>query len=100
MTHETALVLRADHPAFGGHFPGHPIVPGVLLLDAAIHAQETASQREVDGVASAKFLIPVGPEQGLVVAGDSGAGTRASFEILRGSDRAASGQLLLKPAAA
>ena len=97
MTHDTALVLRADHPAFAGHFPGSPIVPGVLLLDAAIHALEAASQREVSGVASAKFLSPVGPGEELVVAGDSTEGGRATFEILRGGERAASGQLLQKP---
>lgn len=100
MTHDTALVFSADHPAFGGHFPGHPIVPGVLLLDAAIHALETSSQRVVSGVASAKFLAPVAPGDALRVAGHGTDGGRASFEIRRGEERAATGQLLLGPAAA
>ncbi|MBS1142561.1 MAG: hypothetical protein H6R13_4014, partial [Proteobacteria bacterium] len=26
----------SDHPALTGHFPGRPIMPGVVLLDQAI----------------------------------------------------------------
>ncbi len=28
--------IPADHPALPGHFPGRPLVPGVLVLDAAL----------------------------------------------------------------
>jgi 3-hydroxyacyl-[acyl-carrier-protein] dehydratase len=36
------LNLPADHPALAGHFPGNPIIPGVVLLDESLHAIEKA----------------------------------------------------------
>jgi 3-hydroxymyristoyl/3-hydroxydecanoyl-(acyl carrier protein) dehydratase len=34
------LQIAADHPALPGHFPGRPIVPGVVLLDCVLTAAE------------------------------------------------------------
>jgi len=34
--------VEADHPAFTGHFPGQPILPGVVQLDWAIRLGEGA----------------------------------------------------------
>ncbi len=72
-----AFIIAADHPAFAGHFPGHPIVPGVVLLDCAIRAIENAEQmRLLPGqIGTVKFLQPVGPGAELQViyrAGNTG----------------------------
>lgn len=88
---ESTLAFKADHPAFAGHFPDRPIVPGVLLLDAAVHLLSQAAGRPVTGIASAKFLRPVGPGELLAMTWDTGTGWR--FEISNGAQRVASGTL-------
>ena len=52
------FTIPADHPALPGHFPGHPVVPGVVLLDHAIHAIGAALDRPLHTwrLGSAKFL--------------------------------------------
>jgi 3-hydroxyacyl-[acyl-carrier-protein] dehydratase len=95
MEHESALVFTADHPAFAGHFPGAPIVPGVLLLDAAIHAAQQSGVA-VSGVASAKFLHPVLPGEPLALSVAGGAQGRARFEVRGVTQAVATGQLLVE----
>ena len=34
------FAIPADHPALPGHFPGRPVVPGVLLLEQVLLAIE------------------------------------------------------------
>ena len=46
MSFERTLTISKDHPALSGHFPGHPVVPGVLVLDEVI---ETLKERYGDG---------------------------------------------------
>lgn len=60
-------IVPPDHPAFPGHFPGRPIVPGVVLLDQALLlAQELTRQNDPGWqVGQAKFLSPVGPGETL-----------------------------------
>ena len=43
MSSVTTLTIAAEHPALAGHFPGTPIVPGVLLLDETLRAVEDAA---------------------------------------------------------
>ena len=37
----TKFTIPHDHPCLPGHFPGQPIVPGVLVLDHVLAAIET-----------------------------------------------------------
>ena len=57
-----AFMLPHDHSCLPGHFPGHPVVPGVLLLDAGMNLLGQADLC-VDMV---KFLHPVLPGQNVV----------------------------------
>ena len=37
-----SLTLPARSPVFDGHYPGHPLLPGALMLEAALQAMEAA----------------------------------------------------------
>jgi 3-hydroxymyristoyl/3-hydroxydecanoyl-(acyl carrier protein) dehydratase len=62
-------VLRPDHPAAQGHFPGDPIIPGAVLLSETLQAIEAGLGVPLAPVqiASAKFLHPARPGNRLVV---------------------------------
>jgi 3-hydroxymyristoyl/3-hydroxydecanoyl-(acyl carrier protein) dehydratase len=63
------LEISAQHPAFAGHFPGTPILPGALLLDEAVRVlRESADPGAVHcEIASAKFLSVVRPGEALSI---------------------------------
>jgi 3-hydroxyacyl-[acyl-carrier-protein] dehydratase len=87
------LPVSADHPAYAGHFPGMPVLPGVVLLDEALHAIGTALEAGQGGwrINSIKFLVPVKPGQPLEVRferADSGA---VRFDILSEDRKVATG---------
>jgi 3-hydroxymyristoyl/3-hydroxydecanoyl-(acyl carrier protein) dehydratase len=92
---ESALDVAAGHPAFEGHFPGHPILPGVVLLAeviAAVRADEGGSAREWR-VESVKFASPVTPGTQLALLRRGADGGRVRFEIRAGARLVASGVL-------
>jgi 3-hydroxyacyl-[acyl-carrier-protein] dehydratase len=83
MTSETIAFFRiaTTHPALPGHFPGHPIVPGVVLLDRIAAALEQDGAR-LARIGVVKFLTPLKPDEDatLAIARD---GTRITFRIDR-----------------
>ena len=95
MIHEREVSVPADHPAFAGHFPGRPILPGVVLLGWAVETLGEALGEPVAvcEIASAKFLRTVGPGTKLSIrlAGQPGGPWR--FDILDGAEPVATGSL-------
>ena len=64
MNPETRCVIAADHPSLAGHFPGNPIVPGVVILEEVVRAFEGwRLESRVVGTSVVKFLAPLRPEQ-------------------------------------
>lgn len=94
MTRERSLAGYApDHPAFEGHFPGNPIVPGVLLLDAALHTlcAEAGPAPTALRIDSVKFTGAVRPGQPLSLRLDSSAGGGVRFTLSHGDRTVATG---------
>ena len=109
MQGETTLAIAADHPAFAGHFPGMPILPGVMLLDAAVHALLVAqgiacgthnsdSPAPACRISAAKFLSPVGPGETLTISYRTSATGSTHFEISGINRKVAEGTLMLPQA--
>ena len=91
----SVLPIPADHPAFDGHFPGAPILPGVVLLDEAIRAIELAGGDEPRcwRVSSVKFLRVSTPGEPLVLEQERLASGNIRFNILSAGQAIATGAL-------
>jgi len=63
---QLAHAVPLDHPAFAGHFPGQPLLPGALILAEMMEAVQrvpalAARLGSHPTLAAAKFLAPVRP---------------------------------------
>ena len=87
------MKIPADHPSLPGHFPGHPVVPGVVLLDAVIQSLPEQNGRavRVTGFPAIKFLAPLLPEREFDIRLNAKAPGRVSFEIVAGAVTLATG---------
>ena len=95
-----AFTVAADHPALPGHFPGRPVVPGVMLLDRAIEAiLRTVPGWRAAGLPAVKFTRPVAPGECVDVFCQPPAGHRIAFVCRVGDGEVARGSILLGEAA-
>jgi 3-hydroxyacyl-[acyl-carrier-protein] dehydratase len=93
--HSVELRIAADHPALAGHFPGYPIVPGVVLLDEALHAIEQTQPTTIQAVpwhiGTVKFHQVVRPGEVLRLEFEWQSGDRVHFEVRTSTTLVASG---------
>jgi len=72
--------VPAAHPALPGHFPGQPLVPGVVMLEAVAEALRNWRGERLARIAEAKFVAPLLPGEAAEVRLSESAG-RVRFEI-------------------
>ncbi|MFO1154431.1 MAG: hypothetical protein U1E42_12335 [Rhodospirillales bacterium] len=92
---EVESVVAGDHPAIAGHFPGEPIIPGVVLLECVVMAVERAfGTGRLTAIPLVKFLAPLRPDERFqIMLGQSEEGAIA-FECRRGTTILARGRLI------
>lgn len=92
------LRVGVDHPALPGHFPGNPLVPGVVLLAkiiALVQSKEQSGTR-VKALSGVKFLAHVRPEETVSVSFSPVRPGAIRFECRRDSTLIAAGSLELE----
>lgn len=69
----TRILIHSDHPLFGGHFPGTPITPGVMMIQSFLEQAErfTGSQLQLVVASNIKFLTLIEPTEETVVSLES-----------------------------
>jgi 3-hydroxymyristoyl/3-hydroxydecanoyl-(acyl carrier protein) dehydratase len=87
--------IEADHPALAGHFPGNPIVPGVLLLARVARAAAQLSRAPLTAIPVAKFHAPLRPGERFEIELQRKGGASIDFCVRRGEVLIASGTLRL-----
>ncbi|HST31103.1 MAG TPA: 3-hydroxyacyl-ACP dehydratase FabZ family protein [Chthoniobacterales bacterium] len=71
---ECETEFPSDDPMFAGHFPGDPLVPGVILTEAlaqtagiAAHVENSGRRFLLSAIRHMKFLRPVRPGEKIIL---------------------------------
>jgi len=95
MIFERMVAISPDHPSLPGHFPGHPVVPGVVLLNEIVETLRgmVGQPIVVTGIPSVKFVSPLKPGEALTIRLEQEEAGQALFRCQAGSRLVASGRL-------
>jgi 3-hydroxyacyl-[acyl-carrier-protein] dehydratase len=86
--------IPSDHPSLPGHFPGRPIVPGVVVLDHVLAAIEARhGPLGPLRLPQVKFLQPLLPGESADIQ-ITGAEPRWTFRVTRGEALLSSGEVV------
>lgn len=86
-----ALRIDAGHPSLPGHFPGQPVVAGVILLDRLAASVEARKLGRLCQLTTVKFRAPLlpGEQANMQVSVNA---DRLRFRFTRGDELLADGE--------
>jgi len=105
-THRALIFVTQTLPCFAGHFPGQPILPGVIQLQWALDLAaklwpESMALKNFRGTARLKFKAPITPGEVIALdlepsltCGSSTTATTLHFELRSKSATLTSGRLI------
>ncbi len=93
---ETPFCIPADHPSLPGHFPGAPVIPGVVLLEEILLAAQACfgERMRIVTIPQVKFLSPLLPDEPATALLELN-GQELRFRVQRGGRILAQGQFTL-----
>lgn len=98
MTSSEWRTISPTHPSLPGHFPGNPVVPGVVLLEEVLLSLAGwRPDSRVDGFQNVKFLRPVRPDQRFRIELEQSGSTTVTFKYSTEEYTLGSGIIILKP---
>ena len=92
---EVTVTIGHDHPSLAGHFPGNPVVPGVVILGEVIEAIGRMGKHTIQvlGMPSVKFVSPLRPGETLVIRLEAREAGEAIFRCMSEGRLIATGHL-------
>lgn len=92
----TPLSAGVDHPALPGHFPGQPIVPGVVILDLLVEeCRRHHPEITLHGLRKMKFVRMLEPAESFTVSWGEIRDGRLGFTARVGDKSLATGQFVV-----
>lgn len=93
-SHQAPLCVPRSHPSLEGHFPGNPVVPGVVVLDHVLEAVERWLGELPDALRlpQVKFMQPLLPDQPAEIQLQR-TGDRIRLRVTRGQQLLVTGEL-------
>ena len=94
ISYQLRISVPGSHPSLPGHFPGNPIVPGVVILDHVLAAlQDLKGDVQLDTLPVVKFLEPIYPDEEFIITLETGDNHRFRFHCMRDDRLKVSGEL-------